>query len=140
MAAKVDKAKGVDFNYRQFFWGNISSIRGSQLKGDYSGALSAMATLVDYLPPDVKKVYSPRAVAIMDAIGDIQAGRIPQLRKFTDVYIRGNKRNQILQIFSSKMLSKFVSDLISTMNEKGYIETLDTTREGFGHTTREARA
>ncbi len=136
MAAKIEKAKGINFSYNKFLWDAIGSIINDENKHDYSSALAKATSLIVYLPDDIKDKYRAKAEEILQTLTQIEACKIPALQKITDVYLRSLMRNKISQLFASKALRYFIDSLSTTLNAKGYMERIEDTPEGWGSTLR----
>ena len=135
--SKVRKVKGVSFNYLQFLWNGIGMIRKSQAEGDFPTALKLIATLIDYLPDDIKDEYRDRANMIIDSMNLIAAGKLVQVQKIPDIFQRHVFQKKLLVNYSIEALKDFVDSLSSTLDEKGYLITSKDFDEGYSHTWQE---
>lgn len=135
--AEVERAKTVTPNYLAFYWNGIGFVRGEQSKGEYAHAAALLATFIAYLPPDVKNIYRPAADLVLRILGEIHAGTI--FGQAPDLYLSQQHKHRILETFGNQALSFLVDAITTTMYDKGYMERLDETSEGFGSTSRFTR-
>lgn len=128
--AQVVKIKGVSFNYVQFLWNGIATVKQAQSKKMYSEAMRLTIELVDYLPDTIKNDFRGRATQIAATMEMITSNALKCLKAVPDFYIRGIYRNRILQTYCSKAFSKFINDLSDKLNALGYMENVDRIEEG----------
>jgi len=128
--AAVIRVKGVSFNYLQFLWSGIGQVRQQQAQGNFSGAMSLIASFISYLPDSIKKEFRDRAIHIQEVVDVIRAGSLDVIQRIPDLFIRGIYRNRLLQLYSSEALGKFIDDLTTQLNELGYMENLKVVTEG----------
>lgn len=128
--ADVIRVKGVSFNYLQFLWSSIGTIKKTQEKGEFAGALALAVELIDYLPESIKNEFSERAATIKHSLNLITSGRIPQIQRITDFYIRGIFKNRILQRYGNAAFQQFISELTTKLDNIGYMENTKVVVEG----------
>lgn len=128
--AAVIRVKGVSFNYLQFLWGNIAIIKRTQEKGQFAGALALAIELIDYLPESMKSEFEDRAAMIRNSLNLITTGRLPQIQKIPDFYIRGIYKHRLLQNYGNAALQKFISELTTKLDNIGYMENTKVVSEG----------
>lgn len=130
--SQVRKVKGVSFNWLQFLWNNVGQIRKAQIEGNISLALKETATLISYLPPDLKEIFEGRAKMIRESINTIVTGNLPKLQEVTDVFHRRNLKQKILATYSEEAFDAFINDLTTELNARGYMESVEFVDEGIG--------
>jgi len=74
---------------------------------------------------------------VLRILGEIHAGTI--FGQTPDLYLLQQRKHRILETFGNQALSFLVDNITTTMYEKGYMERLDETNEGYGSTSRFTR-
>lgn len=128
--AAVIRVKGVSFNYLQFLWSSIGTIKRTHEQGNFSGALTLATELIDYLPKSIKEKFKEKAALIDYSLNQIKTGRIPQLRKIPDFYMRGIYKNRLLQTYGNIALKTFIDELTTMLDDIGYMENTKVVAEG----------
>lgn len=128
--AAVIRVKGVSFNYLQFLWSGIGQIRQQQSLGNFSGAMALTTSFIPYLPDSMKEKFRKMAVHINTVMNAIKSGNIPAVQRIPDFFMRGIYKNRVLQIYSNEVLTKFIDDMTSQLNQLGYMENLKMVAEG----------
>jgi len=128
--AAVIRVKGVSFNYLQFLWSSIGTIRRTHEQGNFAGALKLATDLIVYLPESIKDEFREKAAKINYSFNQIRAGRILEVQKIADFYIRGIFKNRLLQTYGNAALQQFVDELTTKLDKIGYMENIKTVAEG----------
>jgi len=126
----VIRVKGVSFNYLQFLWSSIGTIKRTQEEGNFAGALSLAAQLIDYLPESLKGEFKAKSVMIQHSINAIASGSLPQIKQIHDFYVRGIYKTRLLQKYSAAALQGFISELTTKLDNIGYMENTKVVAEG----------
>jgi hypothetical protein len=128
--AAVIRVKGVSFNYLQFLWNSIGTIKRTHDQGDFSGALRLATELIGYLPQSIKEEFKEKAAKIDYSLNQIKTGSIPQIRKIPDFYLRGIFKNRLLQNYGNIALKTFIDELTTKLDKIGYMENTKIVAEG----------
>jgi hypothetical protein len=128
--AAVIRVKGVSFNYLQFLWSSIGTIKRTQEKGEFAGALALAVELIDYLPESIKKEFTERAATIKHSLNLITTGKIPQIQRIPDFYLKGIFKNRMLQRYGNAAFQQFISELTTKLDNIGYMENTKVVVEG----------
>jgi hypothetical protein len=128
--AAVIRVKGVSFNYLQFLWTSIATVKKTQEQGNFAGALALATELIDYLPTSLKEEFKEKAAKIQHSINMIASGNVPQIKKIPDFFIRGIYKTRLLQKYSSAALSGFINELTTKLDNIGYMENTKVVAEG----------
>lgn len=137
MSSYIKQQKGVSFNYLQFLWGSIATIRAKQGEGDFGTALKLAYTLIDYLPETLKEEFGDRANAIGINMERISAGDLPEIRKQHDIFLKIVYKHKVLRAYSNRSLMQFVNDLTRKLDKSGYMIARSSIVEGESHTLRD---
>jgi len=129
--SEVRKVKGVSFNYLAFLWSNIGLIRKAQTDGNSEIALKLAATLIAYLPKGIKEDFTKTADEILHSLNMITSGGMKQIADIPDAFQRRRYKQKILRAYSELKLHKLITDLSTTLQERGYMEAVDFADEGF---------
>jgi len=81
-----------------------------------------MASLIPYLPKSIKNEFREKVLQIERSMEIIRAGKVPQIQKIPDFYIRGIFKNRLLQTYAHEALDKFMDELSSKLDDLGYME------------------
>lgn len=136
---QVVKIKGVSFNYVQFLWSGLGSVKQLQTKQAYSEAMRVIIELIGYLPDSIKSEFRDRAAQIALTMNAVKTGKVKELQQIPDFFIKGIFKNRLLQNYCSRSLSKFVDDLSTRLNEMGYMENVEKIEQGEDDWYREHR-
>lgn len=126
----VQKQKGVSFNYLQFLWGGIAQIRSKQGEGDFGSAMKLAATLIDYLPEEIKKQFQDKADQIVRSMNKIAVGNIKKIKDIPDIFQRTVYKHKLLKTYADEALHDFVTELSNELDAKGYMITRQDIIEG----------
>jgi len=127
---QVLKVRGVSFNFLQFMWSSYGQIKQVQAKKDYATALTLLTELIRWLPDSIKEEFRNRAIQIEDSINLIKSGRLPQIQKIPDFYMRGIFKNRLLQTYCDLAFKVLIDDLGTKLNNLGYMENVEKITEG----------
>ena len=128
--AAVIRVKGVSFNYLQFLWSSIGTIKRTQEQGQFAGALALAVQLIDYLPESMKNEFNKKAVTIKHSLNMITSGKMPQIQRIPDFYIKGIFKKRLLERYGNAAFSQFISELTSKLDNIGYMENTKVVAEG----------
>ena len=128
--SRVTKVKGVSPNFMQFFWSNMANVRIFQTQGDYATALKQLATLVSYLPDDMRKLFGDRKERILHGMGVISGGSLPEIKKVRDPFIRQIYIQRLLNTYAYEALDDFINAVSSELTHRGYLELVTHDTEG----------
>lgn len=127
---QVVKVKGVSFNFLQFMWSSYGQIKQVQAKRDYATALTLLTELIRWLPDSIKEEFRNRAIKIENSINLIKSGRLRQIQRIPDLYLRGIFRNRLLQSYCDVSFKVLIDDLGTKLNTLGYMENVEKITEG----------
>jgi len=127
---QVLKVKGVSFNFLQFMWSSYGQIKQVQAKRDFATALTLLTELIRWLPDSIKEEFRSRAIQIENSINLIKSGRLPQIQKIPDFYMRGIFKNRLLQSYCDLSFKALIDDLGTKLNDLGYMENVEKITEG----------
>ena len=126
----VERVKGVQFNYVNFLWKEIAYARDLEKTGDYARALRVLISLMPYLPRGIKDKFKDRARKIQETIQQIEANS-----EGPYAFNRSMNKNRRLQIYAYAVYHKFMDDLASELDKRGYMEKVGPQiPTGYSHT------
>ncbi len=135
--AKVLKAKGVSFNYLQTIWTILGQVIKMEAAGDYASAMKMLCVNVNIFTEDVNEALGQEAELIEKGMNLIINNQIPALRAESDLFLRGIKREKLLQFYSCEHLKTFKRKLFAMLESKGYLDQQeDAVITGQSHTYR----
>ena len=134
--SKLQVVKSASPQYMTFLWSQINLIRQAQSWGQFAYAMKLAASLIGYLPRDMKKNFMPEAKTIINTMKKIAAGTIGDIDKIDDVFQRHVKKQKILETYADHALDQFIIELTNALDKKNYMETHKNVREGFGKSYR----
>jgi hypothetical protein len=136
--AQVIRVKGVSFNYLQFLWQCIGTIKKTHESGNFAGALKLAAELITYLPESMKTEFKSRADQIEVSINLIRTGKLKQISDIPDFFIRGIYKNRLLQTYGMEALKDFINNLTTKLDNIGYMENTKVVAEGSTEVSEES--
>lgn len=116
------KDKEVSTNYLMFLWSQIGQIRQVQQQGNLAGAMKMVASLIPYLPKSIKNEFREKVLQIERSMEIIRAGKVPQIQKIPDFYLRGIFKNRLLQTYANEAFNQVMDELSSKLDDLGYME------------------
>lgn len=136
--AQIIRVKGVSFNYLQFLWQCIGTVKKTHESGNFAGALKLAAELITYLPESMKSEFKDRASQIENSINLIRSGRLKQIQDIPDFFIRGIYKNRLLQTYGNEALKDFINNLTTKLDNIGYMENTKVVVEGSAEVDEES--
>jgi len=131
--------KGISFNYLRFLWNGIAAVRRAQLEGQNGSALEMAATLIIYLPREIKKDFQKKADKIILDIGQIRNGVFQNIAQETNPFMKALAKRRAIEAYACGALPKFLSELTTSLDDHGYYLSAKTWEEGWSHTSQEDR-
>ncbi|RLF99479.1 MAG: hypothetical protein DRN49_04325 [Thaumarchaeota archaeon] len=119
--ARIQRAKGVKFNYLQFLWSRLNMIVKIAEAGDYALALKLLILDIPVLPADLREVFQQYAEIIENGISKIGNYEIPQLQNVPDLFIKQILRDKYLQFYCKEWYEKMITMLFEALEGKGFL-------------------
>lgn len=128
----IEQIRGVQYNYVNFLWRELGKIREAETEGNYAVALERATTLIPYLPDGIKKKFTEKARNIATAINFL-ANNL----EGSDIFTTNMAKNRAVQRGARVLLERFVNQLASALDKRGYMEMRGRhIPEGRSHTLR----
>ena len=121
--------RAVQFNFVNFLWKNLDRINDALDVGDYILALQRALRLITFLPSDIKEHFREKIEKIES---DIR--RIVGLANNGDVYLDVVGKHRSLQAYARRTVMGFVDELMTVLDDRGYLEARRSWEEGYSHT------
>jgi len=126
----TERVKGVQFNFVNFLWKEISYIRDLEKSGNYARALQALCSLITYAPEGIKKEFREEAKKNSAKLRTTR-GRGPSR------FVQNIKRNEARQLYALSVFNDFMDRFCTTLDKRGYMEKVGPqVDEGYSHTLR----
>jgi len=121
--------RAVQFNFVNFLWKNLDRINDALDVGDYILALQRALRLVKFLPLDIKEHFREKIEGI-----ESDVRRILSRAGNGDVYLDVVGKHRCLQGYARKAVMEFIDELMSVLDDRGYLEARRSWEEGYSHT------
>ena len=124
--------KNASPQYMNFVWVQYGKVREAQIQGRFAYAAKLATTLIPYLPDDLKKKFHEQADLIIHTQKLITSGTVCNINTINDTFHKQIQKNKILETYSDQALNKFINDLSSAFDKKGYFEIHKNVPTGYG--------